>query len=346
MDRLIQEIVMDCPICDSMHPVEERKRLTEGVVKDEVIEYEETYYRCTSDVASEDENKFAPARVMDENLMRARDAYRRKKGLLTSTDIACIRSTYGLSQSDLAALFNWGEVTVTRYESKAIQDETYDHMMRSILENPLFALECLNKHKQRFSSEKYSRLRQRIVTRISEVEKPFLKRQEIISAYVNYDTESELNGYKQLDIPKVESILAFFVQRVNYLYKVKLMKLLWYADALSYTRANKAISGLVYQHMPLGALSLAHNEIIYLPSVDVVEEYNDDIGYRIVPRQGQHLTSFTTDEIDVLETIAKKFREVKSREIINYMHLERAYYETEPYQIIPFSLCKELRELK
>lgn len=46
-------------------------------------------------------------------------------GLLTSDEIVAIRESYGLSQVDLAKLLGWGEATISRYESKAIQDEAY-----------------------------------------------------------------------------------------------------------------------------------------------------------------------------------------------------------------------------
>lgn len=46
-------------------------------------------------------------------------------------------------QVDLAKLMGWGEATISRYESKAIQDKAYDTMLRLIKDNPLQALEFL-----------------------------------------------------------------------------------------------------------------------------------------------------------------------------------------------------------
>lgn len=39
-----------------------------------------------------------------------------------------------------------------------------------------------------------------------------------------------------------------------------------------------------------------------------------------------------------------KFKDYKAKEIIDYMHNEKAYIETKPGEIIPFSLAKEIRE--
>mgnify|MGYP000902489745 FL=1 len=344
-DFFIRLVERDCPFCDRNHQIEERKRYTKSLVKDEAVEYEELYCRCP--LTDEEENEFVPAKVMDENLLRARDSYRVKKGLLTSEEIAEIREEYSLTQTDFSALLGWGDVTITRYETKSIQDETYDQMMRMVYGDPMFALEALDRHREHFSIEKYRKLRSRIVERVKSVGNKALRRREIASQYVLYEEESDLNGYTKLDLDKVEKIIAYFATYVLNLYKVKLMKLLWYADAIHFSRYGKAMTGLVYTHMPLGALPVAHDSIINLPSVRVEEEFiNFDLCYRIVPNTELSLTDFSLEEQEVLQLVASKFKNMNSKEIVEYMHLEKAYLETEPYQAISFFLAQELREIK
>lgn len=344
-DFLISTVEMDCPICNKVHSLEKRKRLTQSIVKDEVVDYDEIYYLCP--LNDEDENEFVPAGLMDENLLRARDSYRRNKNLLTSAEIADIRSFYGLSQCDFSALLGWGDVTVTRYESKTIQDETYDNLMRMVLENPMFALECIDKHKEKFNIEKYVRIRKNIIAKVEEYGNIYLKKQEINSLYINYDEENDMNGYKILDIDKVANVIGCFSQFVNNLYKVKLMKLLWYADSIFFGRYGKSMTGLVYLHMPLGALPIGYNEIISLPTVKVVEELvHEEISYLILPSKEVNLSEFSLEELNVLEMVATTFKKYKSKEMIDYMHKEKAYTDTMPNQVIPYSLAKQLNELK
>lgn len=284
---------------------------------------------------------------MDENLLRARDAYRQRKGLLTSRGIADIRSYYGLTQSDFSALFGWGDVTITRYETKTVQDETYDHIMKMVFENPMFALECIDKHKNRFNAEKYKRIRKSIVSKVEEVGNLYLKKQEISSLYVNFDEENDLNGFKLLNIEKVANVIGYFAQFIDRLYKVKLMKLLWYTDSIFFGRHGISMTGLVYKHMPLGALPIAHDEIISLPTVRVVDEViQDDVCYRIQPNKDVNISDFSLEALNVLELVATTFKHYKSKEIIDYMHKEKAYIETMPNQAIPYSLAKQLNELK
>ena len=344
-EYLIEKVNMDCPICDKIHTIEKRKRKTEGIIKGDVVGYEEIYYFCPT--TREEENEFVPAALMDENLLRARDAYKCSKGLLTSNEISDIRKYYEVTQNEFSNLLGWGDITVTRYESKNIQDETYDNLMRMVKENPLFALQSLEKHKAKFTEEKFQIIRKKIVTRVEESGIRYFKKQEINSAYLNYNDESDFNGYKRLDLEKLESVIGYFANFLSKLYKVKLMKLLWYADVIHYKRHGKAMFGLVYKHMTYGALPLAYNEIIYLPTVKVEEEVMyDSISYKIVLNTEVNISKFTLEELNILELICRKFKDYGSREMVDYMHKERAYIETEPFHMISYELSKDLNELK
>lgn len=69
-----------------------------------------------------------------------------------------------------------------------------------VYKNPMFALECLDKHKDRFTTEKYTLIHKNIANKVYVVGTLYLKKQEISSLYVNYKEENDLNGYKILDI--------------------------------------------------------------------------------------------------------------------------------------------------
>ncbi len=343
-DMLVESIVMSCPICGGTHMVEKRLRETQALFKGEVINYEEVYYLC--DKADDEENEFVPAKVMDSNLLKVRDAYRTIKGLLRSNEIAEIRSYYSLTQSEFAALLGWGEVTVTRYESKTIQDETYDNVMRMVRENSMLALEYLDKHKDRFTDKRYSEIRLSVKRRLDVSSRMYLKMQEIKSLYAKFEEECDYNGFKILDIDKLTKVMGYFANEVNHLYKVKMMKLLWYTDAIYFRRHGQSMTGLVYEHMTYGALPIGFNEILSVPTVRVVEELlYEDIGYKIVPTTKIDKNVFSKDELSVLELVADKFKEYRSKQIVDYMHEEKAYLETQDHELIPFSLASELNEL-
>lgn len=342
-DYLVYTTSIDCPLCGQTHEVELRKRKTTALIKKELVEYEESYYCCLN--CEEEENEFVTSKMNKQNLLNARNAYRKEKGLLTSLEIVAIREQYGLSQSDLALLLDWGEVTISRYESKAIQDEAYDNILRGIKENPLLAYEYLEKNKSKFSDDKYNAIKKSLEENLDEHGKEFLSRQMLEGNYVRYSEPSDYNGNRVLSIDVLECVISYFAKRVTNLYKVKLMKMLWYADSLSYKMKGCAITGLVYEHYDMGALPIGHRGIMELNNVNIVEEEGFDYTkYHFLPNERLNLSKISAEELDILDQVLAKFKKASNNEVVEYMHQEEAYKLTEYGEIIPFSLAKKIRD--
>lgn len=340
---LIRKVHMNCPLCDKIHEVEERKRFATITLKGDKVTYEERFYFCAN--ADDEENEFETGAMTNENLLNARNAYRVKHGLLTSDEIVAIRESYGLSQVDLARLLGWGEATISRYESKAIQDEAYDTMLRLIKDNPLQALEFLKKNADKFPGLKRHDVRAKIVEKLDSYGKEYLTRQALEGEYASYEEPSDSNGFTLLDIDKLEAAISYIAERVSFLFKVKLMKMLWYVDALSYKENGSAITGLVYRHNEMGALPIGHYSIMNLENLNVQEEVsaNYDSMLHVYPSKGMDYSVLSDKDKTILDVVIKKFKNHKAQEIVDYMHEERAYIETNPGDIIPFSKAKEIR---
>lgn len=340
---LIGKVYMACPLCDKKHEVEERKRLTSITIKGDKVFYEERFFCCVN--VDEEENEFETGVMANENLMNARNAYRVLHGLLTSEEIVGIRESYGLSQVDLARLLGWGEATISRYESKAIQDEAYDTMLRMIKDNPLVALELLKKNEDKFSETKRKYVRSKIVDKLDSYGKEYLTRQALEAEYANFDKINEFNGYIVLDIDKIEAMVSYIAEGISNLFKVKLMKMLWYADALSFKRRGVSMTGMVYRHESMGALPIGHYSLMNLENLNVREEEsnNYDLMLHVYPSEGMDYSILTDEDRTILDDVIKKFKNYKAKDIIEYMHREIAYTKTKAGEIIPFSLAKEIR---
>lgn len=341
---LIRKVHMNCPLCEKTHEVEERKRMTTITIKGKEVVYEERFYFCAN--ADEDENEFENGAMTNENLLNARNAYRVKMGLLTSDEIVAIRESYGLSQVDLAKLLGWGEATISRYESKAIQDEAYDTMLRLIKDNPLQALEFLKKNYDKFPKMKQSEIRQKIVEKLDSYGKEFLTRQTFEGEYASFEEPSDSNGLTMLNIDKIETMISYMAENINNLFKVKLMKMLWYSDVLSFIENGCSMTGMVYRHEPMGALPIGHYSLMNLEKLNVREEmsYNYDTMLHIYPTDNMDYSILNDKEKSILDKVIVKFKDYKAKEIVDYMHNEKAYIETKPGEIIPFSLAKEIKE--
>lgn len=342
-NTFIRKIHMDCPLCGRAHEVEERKRLATITLKGEEVTYKERFYFCAN--SDEDENEFETGAMTNENLLNARNTYRVAHGLLTSDEIIGIRAQYGLSQVDLAKLLGWGEATISRYESKAIQEEAYDTMLRLIKDNPLKALEFLRKNSGEFPTLKKREIMSKIVEKLDSYGKEFLTRQTLEGEYAYFEEPSDSNGFTLLNIDKVEAAISYFAERIPNLYKVKLMKLLWYADVLAFKKNGTALTGLVYRHEQMGALPVGHYSLMNLENLNVQEETSDSYSsmLHVYPSKGMDDSVFNDAEKAVLEEVIAKFKNFKAKEIIDYMHEEKAYKETAAGEIIPFCLAKDIR---
>lgn len=335
----LRKVNMFCSICEEKHEVSLIEEERETIIKGEKIKYKELYYKCDK---YPDSNIFMSGDLWNINLINSLDEYRKKKDLLTSKEIKEIREKYQLTQSEMAYLLNLGEITITRYETKQIQDASVDNMIRELNDNPLFVLKLLEKNKNKF--KRYDEIEKHIKDVIDKNIISFLNEQELIAKYIQYNEKSIVNGNTVLDISTLTNILGYITKEMGPTKKVVLMKLLWYIDSLSYKNNECAITGLVYEHMPYGALPIGHREIIELSSIKSnlfinESEYEE---YRIQFNEEYKIKRLKKEEKEIIDKVIHKFKNYKSYEISDYMHKEIAYIETKNNEIIPFSFAKEI----
>lgn len=335
--------IINCPLCDKRHPVDIKERLSKTIIKNEEIEYLEKYYFC--DESKEDSKEYVDGKLLNDNLLSARNAYRVKHGLLTSNQIVDIRNKYGVTQVELSKLLGWGEATISRYESKAIQEEPYDNILREINDNPLIALEYINKHRNNFNEDRYYEIKNNILGTFNEDTKEYISRGPLKAEYAMYLEPSEYNGNTPLDIDKLESCISYVARNIDNLHKTKLMKLLWYSDALSYKKYNKGITGLVYNHDDYGALPVGHYQIMALNNISFKTiEDEDKTMYEFIYNQRINEDILDKKEKEVLDKVIAKFKDYDSKKIISYMHKEEAYKQTNPKDKISYKFAKDLKE--
>jgi len=327
-------LISECPYCDSNKYV----KLCEDIIETEnrgvQIKYKTHYFHC-----SNCNYDWQNGSQLDENVLAIKDAYRKKVGLLTSYEIASIRKKYSLSQADFSLMLGLGEVTITRYESKSIQDQTYDMLIRNVGEDSLFALEMLEKNKSNFSEEKYNATKAIIEKYIMLDSRSYYNKKMIESAYVQYDKPSRENGYKVLNIDTLNNIVGILAQKAKgFSSKVKFIKELWYIDYMHFLKYGKSATGLVYTHMPMGALAVGHEEIVYLPALNTSQDITlkGEMFYKIQPSKNFKARKISKELEEIMDEVVKKFEDYKAKEIIDYMHHEDAYLFTKENEVIPF----------
>ena len=160
-DILLEKIEMECPICGQLHSIEKRSRKSGTIIKDEKVEFSEVYFLCSNAIGS-DYSEFVPGSILNENLLEARNAYRRNHGLLTSDEIKDIRQLLDLTQAELSLILNMGEVTISRFETKAIQTKVLDDAIREAKDNKAGLLRKLFAKKDSFELDRFAYIEKHI----------------------------------------------------------------------------------------------------------------------------------------------------------------------------------------
>ena len=329
-----------CPCCMEEHDVKTVIVNETSAFKDTKVEYGACYLYCDK----------ADEYYMDEHQIRNNDislknAYRKKKGLLTSYEIISLREKYGITQSDLCTLLGWGGKTVTRYESSQVQDKAHDTILRKIDSDPEWFLSLLYNAKEQLSEEAFEKYRN-AATLLYEKEQDVYLRKSIEAGYARFHGDSLFHGNTRLSLDKVVDVIRYIAssKEVTVLYKVKLMKMLWYTDALSYRKRGAAITGLVYQALPMGAVPVGHNSIINLRGVPCEEvEMGETNAYHFCLNGEKVFPFLSKDDTDVIDIVIKKLGKMNKDEIVEFMHKEKAYTETAAKAVIIFNYAKSLQ---
>lgn len=338
--KIIKSEKRICACCMEEHEVKTVLVMDHATFKKSTVNYEASYLFC--ELAEE---LYMDEQQMQDNDIRLKDAYRKKEGLLTSSDIRNIREKYGISQSDLCMLLGWGGKTITRYESHQVQDKAHDTILKKIDQDPEWFLSLLNDAKDNISSEAYWKYLETATTLYEEDQDAYL-RKAIEASYAKFHGNHMFHGNTELSLDKVVDVIRYFASSmsVTSLYKVKLMKLMWYADALAYKRRGAAITGLVYQALPMGAVPVGHNSIIDLKNVPCEEvDMGETIAYHFSLRGELTFPALSKEEKDILDVVIEKLGKKSKNDIVNFMHKEQAYVETAQREIIPFKYAKSLK---
>ena len=338
MKTLISDNII-CPCCMAKHDVKRITIVENNIFKGVSVRYDAEY--CYCDRADE---TYADEQQISLNDIALKNAYRKKMGLLTSYQIAAIRAGYGISQSDLCLLLGWGGKTITRYESHQVQDIAHDTILRKLESDPEWFLQLLQEGRESLSAASFAKYKEAGTALFEKDHDTYLK-SAIMSKYARFLQDSEANGGRALSLDVVVDMIHYYANSdsVVSLFRVKLMKMLWYADALSYKRRAHAISGLVYRALPMGAVPIAYESIVDLSTINCEDiDMGDGTGYRFLPAENKDYSHLTSEDRDILDDVIQRFGRASKNEIVLAMHQEDAYTETAPQDIIQFKYAQTL----
>ncbi|WBX81274.1 DUF4065 domain-containing protein [Virgibacillus salarius] len=331
---------MFCTCC--LEEVEASKINTTEIfdIKGEKIQVESTYYKCPvcDELMYDNENP-------SENINKAYNEYRNLKNILKPEEIIDIREKYNLSQRQLAKLLGWGHATISKYESGALPSINHNNTL-VLLKNSNNVSELLDRNKENFTVSEYKKIKAKVDSYVEENKSNFIF---TLMESIFYSVPNELTGYKKFNMDKVIQMVKFFASKDERLFKMRLIKFLFYADFLNFKRYTTSISGLKYKHLPMGPVPDEYDLLLdfVTKSGEVNKEFIDISGY---DNQGERFyaigefneTLFDIDEIQTLEDVYEKLKYYNSRDLSDLSHTEDAWKCTNHVEIISYKYGESL----
>lgn len=321
-----------CPICGK--PTEWNKNLIkdEFDVRGEKISVEFPIFSC-----SVCHTEFEDLKSNTDPYALAYEEYRNRKGMVHPIQIKEFRQKYDLTQKELSNILGVGEITLSRYENGALQDEAHDRLLQ-------FIFEPINLYKMiQEKGEVISEGKKRVLL-------PKLRYETDIESFLRfYATQKPdiFSGNKMVDLDKVVDVIRFFTYSQS-IFKTKLLKLMFYADFKFFKYFNQSITGLRYEHYTFGPVPHHFIELIgVILNIDaniVIEEreageYTGEVLISSTPPS----SNLTQEEISVLRKIQDHFASFTSKETVNFAHREKGFLQTKERELISYEYAKDLQ---
>lgn len=327
-----------CPACHALSDRHIEHRRETLVVRGDPIEVDADIAVCTQ--CGEEIGDMA---LSDAILERAYTEYRRRHDILSPTQIRALRESCGLSQRGFARLLGWGAIQVHRYETGALPDDAHNTLLVA-LQNAETLYGFIQQRLDRLQPLDRKKVEAAMNGRLAELGTAAVRRgiQQMIEAYPLVE-----RGNRRFDFERIGHVIVYLTSGVR-VGMVKLNKMLWYSDFLSYKRSSVALVGLPYRRLPHGPVpdrykllfaevedeGFVRSELTVYPAGYEGTEYEPAVPF--------DASLFTDDDLDVLRTVKACCGRLNGSQAADLSHEERAWRETPPNGVVSYSFAQDL----
>ena len=290
-------------------------------------------------------------KIEDENNERIYKIYREKANIIKAEDIVKLREKYDISQRELTAILGFGKMTINRYERGGLPTKSQSDYIKLLIENEDKFIEKVNEayENNNITEKTYKKI-------VSEGQEENISKkrvQENIRRYLKEVLNRKpdiYNGYKSLDLEKVENIISYIASKVKNLTITSLNKYLWYIDMLSFNKRSVAITGLTYQNQKFGPTIVykKYDELSLLDDKYQREDIETENGNttKIISNENFNLDKINDSEKEIIDTIIKLLKNKKVTDISKMSHREDGWKKTKRLEKISFEYAMNLNIIK
>ena len=334
-----------CPYC--------KKEVEYKIEKRELKEFRGTQVNTFENVAicNECNQDLYVNKIEDENNERIYKIYREKANIIKAEDIVKLREKYDISQRELTAILGFGKMTINRYERGGLPTKSQSDYIKLLIENEDRFIE---KVKEAYENNNITEKTYKKIVSEEQEENISKKRvQENIRRYLKEVLNRKpdiYNGYKSLDLEKVENIISYIASKVKNLTITSLNKYLWYIDMLSFNKRAVAITGLTYQNQKFGPTIVykKYDELSLLDDKYQREDIETENGNttKIISNNNFNLDKISSSEKEIIDTIIKLLKNKNVTDISEMSHREDGWKKTKRFEQISFEYAMNLKLIK
>ena len=152
------------------------------------IKGKEYCYQKEIATCEECKNEINVNEIMEQNLRKIDEEYRKQENIITIKEIEEILNKYAIGKKPLARLLGWGEVTIIRYLKGDIPSKPYSEELRRIAQDKEYMKRVLIENKEKIPSSTYHT----VLTSIEQTNR-MGKQIEEVSQYLIYRCEEITN---------------------------------------------------------------------------------------------------------------------------------------------------------
>lgn len=280
-----------------------------------------------------------------ESLEKAYNEYRARHNILTPDEIKVTRKRYGFSQRQLAKLLGWSHATISQLETGALPSANQNNTL-ALLNNPTNVLELLERNINELDEEDYKKIYEKVNYVIKNNQNNSIND---FAHKLYFEDPTEYNGFISFNFEKVVQLIKFLTEKESNLFKLRLLKALFYADFLSFKRRTKSITGLKYKKLPMGPVPNDYDLLLDLivktgeikKEIVIFNNY-DNPGERFIATGEVDYSIFEDGELEILEDVYHFVKKYNSEEISNKSHEEDAWKYTNHLDFISYKYAETL----
>ena len=289
--------------------------------------------------------------IENENNERIYQIYREKANIINAEDIIKLREKYDISQRELTSILGFGKMTINRYERGGLPTKSQSDYIKLLIENDDKFIEKVKEayEKNNINEKTYNKI-------ISEEVEIGISKKEVqdnIRRYLKSVLNRKpdiYNGYKSLDLEKVENIISYIASKVRNLTITSLNKYLWYIDMLSFNERTVAITGLTYQNQRFGPTIVykKYDELSLLDDKYTREDIETENGNttKIVSNNNFNFDKISSSEKEIIDTIIRLLKNKNVTDISEMSHREDGWKKTKRFEQISFEYAMNLKLIK